>query len=96
MFRIIFFALFIAFGNSLFSMDVIGKIVDNQGTPIVDAYILNADGSFHASSNELGIFTCTDAHIGDTLVISYLGYACLLYTSPSPRDATLSRMPSSA
>ena len=25
-----------------------------------------------------------------------LGYACLLYTSPSPRDATLSRMPSSA
>ena len=24
------------------------------------------------------------------------GYSCLLYTSPSPRDATLSRMPSSA
>ena len=24
------------------------------------------------------------------------GEACLLYTSPSPRDATLSRMPSSA
>ena len=24
------------------------------------------------------------------------GIACLLYTSPSPRDATLSRMPSSA
>ena len=24
------------------------------------------------------------------------GYRCLLYTSPSPRDATLSRMPSSA
>ena len=28
-------------------------------------------------------------------VIDHL-YACLLYTSPSPRDATLSRMPSSA
>ena len=27
----------------------------------------------------------------------YMGYMiCLLYTSPSPRDATLSRMPSSA
>ena len=25
-----------------------------------------------------------------------LGTNCLLYTSPSPRDATLSRMPSSA
>ena len=27
---------------------------------------------------------------------SYMGDFCLLYTSPSPRDATLSRMPSSA
>ena len=26
----------------------------------------------------------------------YMGKGCLLYTSPSPRDATLSRMPSSA
>ena len=26
----------------------------------------------------------------------YLAESCLLYTSPSPRDATLSRMPSSA
>ena len=25
-----------------------------------------------------------------------MAYLCLLYTSPSPRDATLSRMPSSA
>ena len=25
-----------------------------------------------------------------------LAHTCLLYTSPSPRDATLSRMPSSA
>ena len=31
----------------------------------------------------------------DTDYKNYL-YACLLYTSPSPRDATLSRMPSSA
>ena len=30
------------------------------------------------------------------LVSLYFGEACLLYTSPSPRDATLSRMPSSA
>ena len=30
------------------------------------------------------------------LPVGYHGRACLLYTSPSPRDATLSRMPSSA
>ena len=29
-------------------------------------------------------------------IIPVKAYNCLLYTSPSPRDATLSRMPSSA
>ena len=29
-------------------------------------------------------------------LMPYIGRVCLLYTSPSPRDATLSRMPSSA
>ena len=32
----------------------------------------------------------------DTYAILGVGIVCLLYTSPSPRDATLSRMPSSA
>ena len=32
----------------------------------------------------------------DVLDSSYVVATCLLYTSPSPRDATLSRMPSSA
>ena len=31
-----------------------------------------------------------------TLPLFSIIYTCLLYTSPSPRDATLSRMPSSA
>ena len=33
---------------------------------------------------------------GTDLGKSAQSYICLLYTSPSPRDATLSRMPSSA
>ena len=32
----------------------------------------------------------------ENITISNSNSACLLYTSPSPRDATLSRMPSSA
>ena len=32
----------------------------------------------------------------DRLIAPRPDWACLLYTSPSPRDATLSRMPSSA
>ena len=38
-----------------------------------------------------------DLELAGTLVESIgLAIPCLLYTSPSPRDATLSRMPSSA
>ena len=37
-----------------------------------------------------------DALGGDADNIQGYGKGCLLYTSPSPRDATLSRMPSSA
>ena len=33
---------------------------------------------------------------GDKGILRYRGYPCLLYTSPSPRDRTRSRMPSSA
>ena len=34
--------------------------------------------------------------IKDSNVKKIVGYTCLLYTSPSPRDRTRSRMPSSA
>ena len=33
---------------------------------------------------------------GSVGIVGVVGDDCLLYTSPSPRDATLSRMPSSA
>ena len=39
----------------------------------------------------VGLFTCGSAQIG-----SVGSWICLLYTSPSPRDAHESRMPSSA
>ena len=39
------------------------------------------------------VLTASGARVG---LVTTKGYNCLLYTSPSPRDATLSRMPSSA
>ena len=41
------------------------------------------------------VHTCTIEHKQNTEHNVHI-YTCLLYTSPSPRDATLSRMPSSA
>ena len=40
-------------------------------------------------------FVDTGSYIFNGLVSGSI-FGCLLYTSPSPRDATLSRMPSSA
>ena len=43
---------------------------------------------------DLILFPATDSSLANTNMMAL--DACLLYTSPSPRDATLSRMPSSA
>ena len=51
---------------------------------LIDAFVANFNGDIVAYEN-----LCR--HLPITL-----DYGCLLYTSPSPRDATLSRMPSSA
>ena len=37
-----------------------------------------------------------ESRVGGKKYVTPLPKPCLLYTSPSPRDATLSRMPSSA
>ena len=62
----------------------------------VDLEVVNSSGSV------MKIITIEKGNHNTQLDLSgypagrYLVYTCLLYTSPSPRDATLSRMPSSA
>ena len=53
-----------------------------------------AIGHFCNGKASLVIGTHTHVPTGDTRILDK--GTCLLYTSPSPRDATLSRMPSSA
>ena len=79
----------------------IAATLASTGTP---AYFVHPA---EASHGDLGMITADDtvlalSHSGETAeiltilpLIKRLGI-CLLYTSPSPRDATLSRMPSSA
>ena len=56
-------------------------------------YLLQHQGPFSIGVNQLGglVRATADAPRLDTQL-----YICLLYTSPSPRDGLLSRMPSSA
>ena len=59
--------------------------------------IANLTFSFEdAAFANVAAVNVTDSTVSN-LSVDYLdAYTCLLYTSPSPRDATLSRMPSSA
>ena len=76
----------------------------------IEWYVVNlllssriGDGKVNTFANKLKEFQNSDGGWGwlvndpsDALGTGMALYACLLYTSPSPRDATLSRMPSSA
>ena len=49
-----------------------------------------------SGSNDVVDYQPGNAILGDFGIATEHIDSCLLYTSPSPRDATLSRMPSSA
>ena len=44
----------------------------------------------------IGVVSRLDSFVSGVVVLARTSKACLLYTSPSPRDRTRSRMPSSA
>ena len=60
-------------------------------------YIRNTQELWTGPTHTLHGFTWTEAtHMSYSVKLEEGPEPCLLYTSPSPRDATLSRMPSSA
>ena len=61
--------------------------------PLLFALVLTAVLALAIGNDEDPVGAATDAQQQRTTTSEL---ACLLYTSPSPRDATLSRMPSSA
>ena len=65
----------------------VGRIVYTQW--LNDRGGIEADLTVTRLSSESFLVVCSDTAHGQVSI-------CLLYTSPSPRDATLSRMPSSA
>ena len=89
--------------------DMVATIVDeipsvmtiNEGSQ--KAAIRKASGDVPCDPESLGVFTNGLTAPGSPLLENQVPissitrvYSCLLYTSPSPRDAMLSRMPSSA
>ena len=67
--------------------------------PIIDEYspAIRASIAFHSDLSSYEESELATTHSWIVFSSQAMGpAACLLYTSPSPRDATLSRMPSSA
>ena len=77
------------------------QLADQLRPEVIRAARLDVDGRRDLDRIEYALGTIgkalilTDYSIDEEKDIDKLK-ACLLYTSPSPRDATLSRMPSSA
>ncbi|NRT17038.1 hypothetical protein HNP99_003412 [Flavobacterium sp. 28A] len=51
-----------------------GKITDELGNPIENAYVTNLKTNTHAHTNELGIFSIDKTGVSDVLKVSALGY----------------------
>ena len=65
--------------------------------PLTDQYPnISVDDAYHISKQVLQLRMDNDNELVVGKKIGVTSSACLLYTSPSPRDRTRSRMPSSA
>ena len=82
-----------------FREDVFAKVIDEVNSLSPDAVIITGDLTNEGLKEEYEQCKELISKINVEKIIAVSGnhdYSCLLYTSPSPRDGLLSRMPSSA
>ncbi|WP_020568330.1 TonB-dependent receptor [Neolewinella persica] len=62
------------FMQTLSAQDIRGKVTSVKNEPLIGAYVLVKSTDVHTHSDENGSFLLRGASLGDTLVISYLGF----------------------
>ena len=84
--------------NNRFSAYAVKVAPENEETVVklIDDYFSNNKYEGVTVSLYSIMFTAADLNFTHELIFSGEPEACLLYTSPSPRDLSTSRMPSSA
>ena len=79
--------------------DILIKTLSSGGSlesEITNIQLMGSDEKIAWKRSTDGLAITLPKTLPNTLVVGFSIQLCLLYTSPSPRDATLSRMPSSA
>nr|WP_315182732.1 TonB-dependent receptor plug domain-containing protein [uncultured Flavobacterium sp.] len=76
--------LILIFGLTSYGQILKGKIVDIDGIPIENAYLVNTNSENHAHTNEFGFFSIDKTVVGDVLKINALGYKKTNFTISSP------------
>jgi hypothetical protein len=72
------------FGLTSYGQILKGKIVDIDGIPLENAYLVNTNSENHAHTNEFGFFSIDKTVVGDVLKINALGYKKTNFTISSP------------
>ena len=75
--------LILIFGLTSYGQILKGKIVDIDGIPIENAYLVNTNSENHAHTNEFGLFSIDKTVVGNVLKINALGYKKTNFTISS-------------
>lgn len=68
------FSLSIFFHIALFAQVLEGTVKNDDGQPIIDAYVYLINSKMHSHTDDLGYFKLSNVAADDTLVVTYLGY----------------------
>lgn len=63
-----------------------GKVLDSDGNPVENAYLVNTNSESHAHTNEFGLFSLDKTVLGDVIKITALGYKKSNFTIVSSDD----------
>ena len=66
--------LILGISNEVFTQELKGKVLSEEGEPIIGGYLYTPEKEVHAHTDLLGAFICKGLEIGDSLYISHIGF----------------------
>ncbi|MDI5897573.1 TonB-dependent receptor [Flavobacterium yafengii] len=77
------------FGLSSYGQIQKGKVLDSDGNPVENAYLVNTNSESHAHTNEFGLFSLDKTVLGNVIKITALGYKKSNFTIVSSDDTII-------